>query len=173
MLSVKESESALNSKPLPEKLIAPRLVVRKARRRLELYEGGALLRVFPIALGRNPDVDKVREGDGATPLGTFFICTHNPESRFHRFLGISYPSAEDAARGWQDGLISREQARRILDALEHGRRPDWKTPLGGEIGIHGGGVGRDWTQGCIALSDEHVEELYDAVPDGTPVTIEP
>lgn len=168
-----ESEIRLNVQVLPAPLAYPQVVIRKSRRRLYLYDGRKLLRVFPVALGSNPDVDKEREGDGATPIGSFYICSHNPDSRYYRFLGLSYPNDEDASRGLRDGLITREQARDIVAAVQQRARPDWRTPLGGEVGIHGGGVGRDWTQGCMAVSDEHIKELYDVVGEGTPVTIEP
>ena len=167
------AELAVNEQPLPEKLGVPHIIIHKSRRRLELYDGDVLLRVHPIARGRSPKADKVREGDGATPEGVFYVCTRNPESRYDRFLGISYPSAEDADRGRHSGLIDNGQHRMIMQALDNGRRPPWNTPLGGEIGIHGGGNSRDWTLGSVALTDEAVAELFDVLPFGTVVAINP
>jgi murein L,D-transpeptidase YafK len=98
----------------------------------------------------------------------------NPTSRYHRSLGISYPSEEDADRGLAAGLITKREHRSIVAAIRQMQRPPWRTALGGEIGIHGRGADRgDWTQGCIALEDEGAEELFLAIPLGTPVEILP
>ena len=167
------TETTVNDKALPEKLAVPEIVIYKSRRRLELYDGQTLLRVHRIVLGGQPVGDKKREGDGATPEGTFFVCTKNAQSRYDRFLGLSYPNVEDAARGLKAGLISQAQFGVIKKAMEQGVRPPWDTKLGGQIGMHGGGVERDWTQGCIALTDEAIEEMFDAVPYGTVVVIKP
>lgn len=166
-------ELTLNKQPLPKTLNTPHILISKKRRRLELYDAGILLRVYRIALGHSPVADKIREGDGATPEGTFYVCTKNPESRYHRFIGISYPNTEDAARGLRSGLIDTTQYRKLTSALERGRRPAWDTPLGGKLGLHGGGNSRDWTLGCVALTDEASEELFEIIPYGTPVTIRP
>ena len=154
------------------------LRVSKASRRLELWERDAVIRTFPVVLGPQPVGDKAVEGDGRTPEGTFYVCTRNAESRFHRFLGLSYPDARAAARGLREGLISDDQGTAILEACARGTRPPWDTALGGQIGIHGHGprfaeAGRDWTQGCIALSDADMECLWEACPLGTGVIIEP
>jgi hypothetical protein len=70
-------------------------------------------------------------------------------------------------------MITRAEHEAILAAHRERRCPPWKTALGGEVGIHGGGVGRDWTLGCIALENRDVDELWQALPLGTPVLIEP
>ncbi len=131
------------------------------------------MRVFRVALGFEPAGDKVREGDGRTPEGEFYVCVKNEKSKFCLSLGLSYPNAEDAERGLREGLITREQHVQISSAVGRGARPPWDTALGGEIFIHGGGTARDWTRGCVALADEHVRELFDAVPLGTHVRIDP
>ena len=97
----------------------------------------------------------------------------NPQSRFTLSLGLGYPGPADADRALEERRITRRQHERIHDAARRGRIPPWDTPLGGEIFIHGGGSGSDWTWGCVALDDEDVRELYAAVPVGSPVTIEP
>ena len=173
VIGLTEQEAGLNDNPLPARLTAPRIVISKSRRRLELYDGESLLRVHRVSLGRQPVGNKSREGDCATPEGTYYICTRNPQSRYHRFLGISYPNAGDAEWGLSQGLISKAEYDSIRLAHQQGRRPPWNTPLGGEIGIHGGGTGRDWTLGCIALTDDAIEELFEAVPSGTLVVIQP
>jgi hypothetical protein len=157
--------------PLEAPLVAPRIVIRKLDRRLELWSKETLVRDYPIALGNEPGLDKVREGDHRTPEGEFYVCTRNDRSRFHLFLGLSYPSIEDADRGLASGLISRREFTSIVRAIQRRTRPPWDTGLGGEVGIHGGGTGSDWTWGCIALENDAIEELWRLCPMGTPVQI--
>jgi murein L,D-transpeptidase YafK len=97
----------------------------------------------------------------------------NDRSSFYLSLGLTYPNEEDAARGLDAGLITRAQHRRIVGAVRAGRCPPWKTALGGEIFIHGGGTASDWTAGCVALENPEIKELFDSVPAGTPVRILP
>ncbi len=165
-------DEAINSRPLKLPLAQPSIVVEKGARRLTLYSGGERVRVFRVALGFEPEGDKVKQGDGRTPEGDFYVCMKNERSKFYLSLGLSYPNASDAARGLRDGLITRAQHERIESAIERGAKPPWDTALGGEIFIHGGGTASDWTWGCVALDNEHIKELFDAVPLGTPVRIE-
>jgi murein L,D-transpeptidase YafK len=166
-------EEATNSRPLKLPLARPRLLVRKAARRLVLYDGDKAVRVYRVVLGFAPEGDKEREGDGRTPEGDFYVCTKNDKSRFHLSLGLSYPNMAAAERGLRDKLITREEYERIMIALRNGQRPPWDTALGGEIMIHGGGTASDWTLGCVALENQLVGELFEAVPLSTPVRIEP
>ena len=152
---------------------APSLVVYKAQRELQFYDGEKLLKTYRTALGLNPLDDKRKEGDGCTPEGDFYICTKNDLSKFHLFLGLSYPNEEDAERGLRTGPISKEEHDRILQALAARKRPPWDTRLGGEIGIHGGGADSHWTQGGIAMENKDIEELFLITPLGTPVKILP
>ncbi|HLL16780.1 MAG TPA: L,D-transpeptidase [Pyrinomonadaceae bacterium] len=165
-------QAAPRQSPLKLPLVKPRIVVSKSKRQLLLYAGGALVRTYKIALGGNPVDDKVRQGDRATPEGDFYVCVKNARSNFHLSLGLNYPNAEDAERGLRDKLITRAEYERIMHAIRNKRRPPWDTALGGEIFIHGGGSESDWTWGCVALSNPEIEELFDAVPLGTPVRIE-
>ena len=167
-LSVSEQSQPLN---LP--LTDPRIVVLKARRQLELYSADKLVRTYKIGLGLNPIADKEREGDRATPEGEFYIFTKNPRSAFHLSLGISYPNIEDAERGLRTGLITRAQYNSIIRAIKRKQGPPQYTPLGGLIYIHGNGASSDWTWGCVALENVDIEELYRAIPVGTPVVIKP
>lgn len=160
------------SMPL-EKLENPRLVVRKSERKLEIFDGEKLVKTYRIVLGFAPEGDKETEGDGKTPLGEFYVFTKNDQSRFYLSLGLSYPSADDAARGIRENLISQEEHDAIVKAIGEKRMPPQKTRLGGEIYIHGGGTENDWTWGCMALSNEEMKELFDAVPLGAKVTILP
>ena len=151
----------------------PRIVVYKKQRKLELYSNQKLLRTYRVALGFNPVPDKQREGDGATPEGDFYIFVKNNKSAYYLSLGISYPNAEDAERGFRDGLINKKQRDDILEAIKKKTAPPQYTPLGGLIYIHGNGAGKDWTWGCVALENADIKELYDVVVVGTPVTIKP
>jgi len=157
----------------PTMKIEPRVVIRKGARELLLYDGAELRKRFPIALAANASGDKEREGDRKTPEGRHYICTRNAASRFHKFLGLSYPAPPDAARGIKAGMISRAEHDAILEAHRTKGCPPWKTALGGEVGIHGGGSDRDWTLGCIALTDDAVDELWAALRLGDSVVIEP
>ena len=154
-------------------LTDPRIVVLKARRELELYAGDKLIRTYKVGLGLNPIPDKQREGDRATPEGDFYVFTKNPKSQFHLSLGISYPNVEDAERGLKDGLITRAERDAIVRAINRKQGPPQYTALGGLIYIHGRGASSDWTWGCVALENADIEELYRAIPVGTPVTIKP
>ena len=145
---------------LPENVHVDRMVVRKADRTLELFHGSELIRSYRVALGTDPVGPKRWLGDGRTPEGNYVIDYHKPDSSFHRALHISYPSARD-----------------IAAARSMGVEP------GGLIMVHGmkkgrGFVGRlhtlvDWTDGCIAVTDAEIDEIYGVVADGTPIQILP
>lgn len=144
--------------PLAEGTVADRVVVHKADRRLELYQGDRLLRSYRISLGREPQGPKRREGDLRTPEGSYLIDYRNPQSAFHRALHISYPRRDQVAAARSRGV-----------------------PPGGLIMIHGlpngaGFIGRlhllsDWTLGCIAVTNDEIEEIWRVVPDGTRIHI--
>jgi len=140
--------------------VADSMVLEKGHRQLTLYYHGQEVRKYGVALGRNPVGDKLRRGDGRTPEGLFFIEGHNPQSKYHLSLRISYP---DAAH--------RVSAERRGDSA------------GGDIMIHGlpkafamiGALHRqqDWTEGCVAVTNEEIEEIWRAVPDGARILIKP
>jgi murein L,D-transpeptidase YafK len=146
--------------PLPEGTRADRVVVKKADRTLVLYRGTELLRTYRVALGRNPLGHKQQEGDSRTPEGHYVLDYRNPRSSYHKALHVSYPSPADAAAAKSRGV----------------------SP-GGLIMVHGvrnrmGYIGRlhrlfDWTDGCIAVTDEEIDEIWRVVDDGTPIVIEP
>ena len=148
-----------------------RIEIRKKARTLAVFDGENLIRKFIVALGFAPDGDKEIEGDGKTPEGSFYVFTKNPESKFHLSLGLSYPSIDDAERGKRAQLISNDDAQAISKAIEQKKMPLQKTALGGEIYIHGGGVETDWTDGCIALKNEEITELFELITVGTRVDI--
>lgn len=159
--------------PLKLPFTAPRIVVKKAERRLFLYDGNKLVKTYRIGLGLSPKGDKVRQGDRRTPEGDFYIFTRNDQSAFYLSLGVSYPNAPHANRGLRDGLISKSQHDTIMRALKLKKTPPQNTGLGGDIYIHGHGAGSDWTWGCVALENDDIRELFNAATVGTPVTILP
>lgn len=155
------------------KLYDPRIVIRKLDRKLDLFDGNKFMKSYAVVLGFRPQGDKETEGDGRTPEGNFYVFTKNSKSKFHLSLGISYPGIKDAERGLKEKLISKEEFDEIRAAIAEKLTPLQKTKLGGEIYIHGGGTVSDWTEGCIALDDAEMTELFAAIPVGAKVTIMP
>ena len=151
----------------------PRVLVRKAARVLEVYDGDRLMARIHVVLGFAPVGQKQREGDGRTPEGSYYACVRNAKSKYYLSIGLSYPNAEDAQRGLNAGSISWEQYEQITDAMLRGARPPWDTGLGGEIMLHAGGTNGDWTAGCIAMAPEDMDYLWQHVALGTPVEIAP
>ncbi len=131
-----------------------------------------------IAIGRNgAGHDKVR-GDYKTPLGIYRIGWVNPNSRFHRFYGVTYPSRIDARRALKKGLIDSGTYQSLLSADLLNQVPSQNTPLGGQIGIHGLGSAdpfihktMNWTRGCIAVTDEQINDLGAWLKKGAVVVI--
>lgn len=152
---------------------AHRLVIHKAKRKMELFIGRERVRTFDVGLGGAPEGDKDRQGDLRTPEGEFYVAWKNPRSSFHRFLGLSYPMPRHAARGRRRGLIDTRVAKRIASRVRRRGIPPQKTPLGGYVGIHGGGAGSDWTLGCIAVSDAEIEWLFARIRRGDVVEVKP
>jgi murein L,D-transpeptidase YafK len=154
--------------------------VRKSARVLRARcEGGAEVGL-PVALGREPEGPKLRAGDYRTPEGEYRVAGPARSSRFHLFIPIDYPSVADALRARERGLLSSETVREIVGAREAGRLPPQDSPLGGSLGLHGEGerwrgesLHLDWTHGCVALSDRHIEFLAERVEVGTPVLVLP
>jgi len=140
---------------------------------LVLDPAGKTVREWEIIAGRaSAEGPKRREGDARTPRGDYYICTINESSDFTIFYGISYPGPRDGFEGLQHEVITPEEYSRILEAAGQKKRPPWNTSLGGEVGIHGGGIDRDGTRGCIAMRDEDVLALKEYVYIGMPVSIE-
>ncbi len=154
--------------------------VSKRRKAVYVYRGTELVRKLPADFGANVVSDKIRRGnvsspdDWRTPEGTFFVVSKNPNSKFYKAFVLNYPNAEDAERGYREGLISKEQRDAIHRAEQQGLIPPMDTQLGGWIEIHGSGTGggTNWTQGCIAIRNEQMDELWSLVHEGTPVITE-
>ena len=151
----------------------PHIIIEKEKRVLQIYDGEKLVRRYEIALGFAAAGDKEIEGDGKTPEGEFYVYTKNEQSKFYLSLGLSYPNIEAATRGLRENLITPEEHDAIVKAISEKRTPPQKTALGGEIFIHGGGTLIDWTQGCVALQNEDMKEIFDAIPVGANVKILP
>jgi murein L,D-transpeptidase YafK len=164
-----------------EPLNKVKIWIFKDRRELWLLKEGKVKKVYHICLGRSPVGPKRIKGDNRTPEGEYFISEKRKKSPFHRFLALSYPNLSDADRALASRLITAKQWADIWFALQRKQTPPANTPLGGRIGIHGQGqldrrirevlTELDWTQGCIAVTNAEIEELYQQVPLGTPVKI--
>lgn len=158
---------------LSEIIDITKIVVKKADRTLQLWDGDKLWNSYPIGLGWEPLGDKQREGDGRTPEGVYYVCARNRFSRFYLSLGISYPNIEDAKEALESGLINESTYYQIEDAISSGDQPPWNTSMGGEIMIHGHGSSSDWTAGCIAVEDDIMDIIWENCSIGTTVIIEP
>jgi murein L,D-transpeptidase YafK len=141
-------------------LRADRVLVVKKDRTLQLLSQGKILKTYKVALGGNPVGAKTRQGDHKTPEGVYVLDSRNPHSQFYKSIHISYPNARDRAAARANGF----------------------SP-GGYVFVHGlpngyGAVGvahrlHDWTDGCIAVTDKEIDEIWQAVPNGTPIEIRP
>ncbi|HTE44107.1 MAG TPA: L,D-transpeptidase family protein [Gemmatimonadaceae bacterium] len=141
-------------------LQADSIVVEKQKHTLTLFQSGVVVRSYQVALGKQPTGDKLKIGDGRTPEGVYRIDFRNPDSKYHMSLHISYPD-----------LAHQERAKAL------------GVPAGGDVMIHGlppayaklGAAHRtyDWTEGCIAVTNAEIEEIWRAVPNGAPIQIKP
>lgn len=140
------------------------IVIDKRKYELSVYDAQGWYATYPVVFGNNSLADKKMEGDRNTPEGNFKVNQKNPHAKWDRYMGIDYPNQESMAK-----FAARKQ---------RGEIPANAKP-GGAIGIHGTWPGEDyvvdrftnWTNGCISLKRNDVEDLYGYVPMGTPVTI--
>lgn len=137
-----------------------RVVVHKALRTMELRSQGKVVKTYAISLGDNPLGHKVQEGDEKTPEGSYVIDYRNRHSGYRRSLHISYPNRQDRKRARKLGVDPGGLI--MIHGLPNGY--GWARVLF---------TGRDWTNGCIAVTDEEIEEIWRLVKDGTPITIHP
>lgn len=155
------------------------IVIDKAKKSLIFFMDGKVVAEFPASFGIDPDSDKRKAFDCATPEGLYFITYKKTETRFHRLLGISYPSLANAEKGLVSSVISLNGYKKIREAVRKSRTTPCDTGLGCGIALHGGGVfryfdknrERDWTEGCVALNNEDMEKLFDACRPKDPVII--
>jgi murein L,D-transpeptidase YafK len=139
---------------------ANRVLILKQAHTLTLLDHGKVLKKYRVALGGDPVGPKSRQGDHKTPEGVYELDHRNEHSQFYRSIHISYPNAQDRARARKSGVAPGG------DVMIHG------LPNGyGWIGS--GHRSKDWTDGCIAVTNAEMDEIWSAVPDGTPIEIRP
>ena len=138
------------------------ILVKKAMRKMYLRHDDINVRTYNISLGKQPKGAKTHQGDNKTPEGEYHIVSHNPNSAYHLSLKISYPTREQREYAEKNGYSAGG------DIMIHGfpnKAPDFIFTR-----IH---KKFDWTAGCIAVTDQEIEEIFELVKDGTPITIEP
>lgn len=157
------------------------LEVYKSKRLMLVKKDHDLKRTFKIATGSGGSGNKKKNGDNITPTGAYRIVHFKEDSRFHYFMQINYPNARDIVNGLKRSQIDRDQYNQMIYHLKRKEAPDQKTMLGGAIGIHGISEedeeklklhqDENWTQGCIAMTNEEIDELRKFVHIGTPIII--
>ncbi len=154
-------EQELKSRIFPiQKGMVSKILIEKSERRLTLLSKDKVLKTYKIALGGNPNGPKERQGDNKTPEGTYKIDSRNRDSRYHLSLHISYPNERDVKRARDLGVSPGGNI--MIHGLKNGF--SWVGDLHTEV---------DWTEGCIAVTDEEIEEIANLVPNGTTVEIKP
>ena len=141
-------------------LHADRVVVLKKERTLQLLNQGKVIKTYKVALGGDPVGPKTRQGDHKTPEGAYVLDSRNPHSQFYKSIHISYPNASDRGAARQKGVSPGG------DVFVHGL-PNGYRYVGAAHRL------KDWTDGCIAVTDEEMDEIWLAVSDGTPIEIRP
>lgn len=137
------------------------VLVKKSERKLYLYANNKKIKSYKIALGRQPTGHKQKEGDSRTPEGTYILDWRNPNSRFYRSIHVSYPTIQQT-RSAEEAGVSPGGAIMI-----HGQPNEWGERIRLTFDK------KDWTEGCIAVENQDMLEIWDLVKDGTPITIEP
>ncbi len=153
------SSGGTNGKALGEQK-ADRIVVVKSSHTMTLMANGRVLKVYKVALGRGSSGPKEREGDNKTPEGEYVIDQKNAKSRFHLALHVSYPNAVDKKRARRAGADPGGAI--MIHGLPNGL--GWLGPFQHNV---------DWTEGCIAVSNSEIEEIWRLVPVSTPIEIKP
>ncbi|MDN3518438.1 L,D-transpeptidase [Aquisalimonas lutea] len=155
------------------------VLVDTHRQEMRVYADGEQVLHFPrIAIGRGGASRHRRQGDQTTPIGEFRIAWVNPDSRFHKFFGLDFPNFRHVRHAYNNGTMSLDEFLSVTDALKARRLPPQDTSVGGHIGIHGLGEGdpdlhrrANWTEGCIAITDEQMDQLAEYVEVGTRVVV--
>lgn len=157
---VKSKENEIITLHAIRKGPADKILIEKKERRLTLFSNSKALKTYKIALGGNPNGPKERQGDNKTPEGTYVIDSRNKDSRYHLSLHISYPNEKDKKRAKELGVSPGG------DIMIHGIKNgfSWVGDLHTDV---------DWTKGCIAVTDEEIEEIDKLAPNGTIVEIRP
>jgi murein L,D-transpeptidase YafK len=157
----------------------PWIMVDTQRQTLVVMQGEHVQQAFAgISVGYGGTAELRFRGDGRTPKGVFQIGWINPQSKFHVFFGLDYPNLDQAKRAYQSAQIDYQSYQKISQAVAQGQTPPQDTALGGYIGIHGLGnkdpglhKTLNWTEGCVALTNEQIDQLARWVGVGTQVVI--
>ncbi len=156
------------------------VLIDKRAQTLSLYDKGQVVKIYRCVFGVNPNGDKEHLGDNKTPEGRFYVTDkeilNGDPTLGNRWIGLSYPDVPHAEAGLRKGIISSDQYWAIATANKERQLPPQNTELGGWIGIHGAHEdltkdGTNWTEGCIALLDSDLKELFSVLRVGTPVII--
>jgi len=144
----------------PAEIMADLVILKKSSRKLYLMKEGKILRQYNVGLGGNPKGHKQQEGDSRTPEGRYILDWRNPESLYHLSLHVSYPSEEDNQRAKKRGVSAGS------NIMIHGQPNEqgWAAKLIQK---------RDWTEGCIAVKNAEIEEIWKMVGENTPIDIVP
>ncbi|MFA5495256.1 MAG: L,D-transpeptidase family protein [Porticoccaceae bacterium] len=162
-LPVAVSASGLVVRSVPATGTVDMVLVEKSAKTLYLLDNGQILRRYPIALGKNPVGHKQSAGDGRTPEGRYTLDWRNPDSRFYRSIHISYPNEQDL----QVARAGNRDPGNLI--MIHGS-PDWVPSVEwAKQWLHK----EDWTEGCIAVTNDIMDEIWQLVKDGTPIEIRP
>lgn len=169
-----ESYEDIRIDPIGQQIFAPRMstsgqkkdqvdyvVVHKKERKLFLYAGDVLIKSYPIALGKQPVGQKQREGDSRTPEGIYTLDWRNPNSRFFRSIHIDYPNQKQIQHARAQGIDPGGEI------MIHGQPSDWKERIALTF------ASRDWTEGCIAVENQAMLEIWNLVADNTLIEIKP
>lgn len=156
-----------------------RVVIDTDRQQMRVYsDGEEIMHVPRVALGRGGASHTRVRGDQTTPMGDFRVAWVNESSRFHVFLGLNYPRFDHVSAAYKEGTLAIDEFLAVTDALKARRLPPQDTAVGGHIGIHGLGEGdaelhrrANWTEGCVAITNEQMDALTEHVSVGTRVTI--
>lgn len=146
---------------------------------LFVMDGDQVLHSYTnISIGRGGVSAQKRRRDGTTPLGEFRVVEIVTDTAFHRFFRLDYPNLEHARKALESGMIGARDYRAVEGARSDGRLPPQNTPLGGHIGIHGVGAGEpaiherfNWTNGCIALGNDQIDDLARWMKPGRRVVV--
>lgn len=157
------------------------ILISKKNHELIVEKAGEVVKKYHIASGKGGKGTKRRQGDSKTPQGVYRIADFKESSRFHYFIQLDYPNLIDAWYGYKNKTIDSADFKRIAAAYKNRETPPQDTKLGGFIGIHGLGEQNEkkltihqelnWTEGCIALTNEEINDLRKFVDVGTPVII--
>jgi murein L,D-transpeptidase YafK len=157
------------------------IVISKSRQELVITKDDQIIKQYRISLGKGGAGTKRKLGDKKTPVGVYKIIDFKEDSKFHYFMQLDYPNLLDAWYGYKNNIITAADFKKIAHAYKEKQKPPQDTKLGGLIGIHGIGKeseeklqihnGFNWTDGCIALTNEQIVELRKYVDIGTKVLI--